>query len=123
MSLKEARNALAARLAPELETKFKIFPGPKDLGRITQPTLLLVRTDVGKLPEAPLGFLMNSCTLYVIDNITDDEDRLDDLLEEVLEALDSSNTRWLKASRDRWGETNPCYRVTLEIIGKRKDPA
>ena len=119
-----ARNTLALALKPALGRKFNIFPAPSSLDTITKPTLVLVRNTVEKLPAAPGGHLLNTFGLWVICPLTlteKSEDALDDLLDEVTEALDEiSATNWTSADRDLWNETNPAYRITLTAHSRRK---
>ena len=123
MSLASARNGLADALRPALPG-YNIFPAPQSLDTITKPTLALIRTNVEKAPEAPLGFHMNTLSLWVICPITlanKSEDALDDLLEEVLEALDEvAVTRWSTAERSVWGDANPAYNISLQTLSNRK---
>lgn len=123
MSVAEARTELAAALKPALGKQFAIFPAPESLDEITKPTLHLFRTRVEKLPQAPMGFHLNSFALWVIAPANASEDTLDDLLEDVLEALDSStDSLWSDAERDIYGDPgNPAYRITLQTHSNRKD--
>lgn len=122
-TLKAVRAQLIADLKPTLGKKFTLFPDGNTLrDSLSKPALVLTRTQVEKLAEAPLGFYSNSMTLTVIDNVLDNEDHLDDLLDDVLEALDGVNTglKWESATRATYNDSNPAYQITLTVHSTRK---
>jgi hypothetical protein len=120
LSVELARKQLGESLKPALP-EFAVFPAPGGLDEITKPTLHLMRTRVEKLPQAPAGAYSHSFDLWVIAPQHASEDRLDELLDDVLEALDeTSRTLWTDATRDSYSDTNPAYRITLTTTSKRK---
>lgn len=118
-----ARRQLAELLRPALGKMFDIFPVAEERDTYTKPTLLLKRSRVE--PFRTPGHLVNTFELYVIEPQTNtevSEDSLDDLLDEVLEALDeSTDSLWTEAERITLGQPgNPAYRITLTLHAERK---
>lgn len=114
------RKAITDAIGPLLPSKkYSIFPTAGGKNAFTKPTILLERSELATLKEAPLsGTFISTYTLLIISHhlIADDpEDFLDDICDEVLEALEDSKIAvWTDAKRVVYNGTNPCYNVTLQ---------
>lgn len=120
------RSDLAAALQPLLPANTKIVDVPRSLDGIEakKPVVMLYREDVTKAPNA-IGDYFNSFALWVVSpliNTIRAEDNLDDLLDEVLRALDQvSWLNWTTAERSVFGDNQaPAYKVTLTVISTKQ---
>lgn len=121
-ALAMARQQLAEALEAELGGAWDLFPDPNTLrDTITRPAIIISRSKVEPLPAAPVGHLLNTFTLSLIDNKTADEDHLDDLLSDLLDALqDVAQVTWTDATRATFNGTNPAYEITIQAPQHRK---
>jgi hypothetical protein len=121
--MKTLRNQLGDALSGALGKSWAVFPDPTTFrDTFTKPTLILERTKLEPLPEAPAahGVWKDSLNLILVDNDTDNEDHLDELLEDVIEALDEVlGVRWLSAERGMY-QLNPTYKITLSTTSTRE---
>lgn len=92
-------------------------------GRAITSRSVLVRVDtVAPSPEAPLSHRLYTYTLLVVvpfsDATADAEDALDQLLEDVLDVIETDTVlpMWRTAQRAVYGETYlPAYAVELDV--------
>jgi hypothetical protein len=121
-ALRQVRQALIEGLADSLGDDFSMFPDPNSIRDLpTRPTLVLIRSTVEKLPAAPRASYSNALTLVLIDNRTEDEDHLDDLLDAVLAALDDvPAVIFTTATRSTYGDSNPAYEIALTAYSTKE---
>lgn len=117
-----ARAQLAAALKPLLPSQVKLVNVPRSLDGIetNKPVVLLYREKLAKAPNA-LGDYLATFALWVITPGIDPqraEDALDDILDDVILALDSiSFVQWTTAERSTFGDSQaPAYRIDLTVI-------
>lgn len=115
------RAQLAAVLKPLLPAAVKIIDVPRGVDAIEskKPVIILYRESRKKAPNA-IGDYFDSFTMWVVSPFIDvrrAEDGLDNLLDDVLLALDDiGNLRWENAERSVFGEQQaPAYKITLTI--------
>lgn len=120
------RSDLAAALQPLLPANTKIVDVPRSLDGIEakKPVVMLYRDEVSKAPNAQ-GDYFNSFALWVVSPIINTiraEDNLDDLLDDVLRALDQvSWLNWSTAERSVFGDNQaPAYKVNLTVISNKE---
>lgn len=119
MSLAQARKDLGASLKTALGNTWAVFPDARSLDAISKPTLQLMRTKVGRLPEAPRsGWRVSTFELVVIAPSNASDDALEGYVEDVLDALDTlTDIAWDPAERGVWpsaaAATNPAYSITF----------
>lgn len=124
MSTKQTRNLLAAELTKHLpKRKYLIFPNAADRDAIGKPTLILVRDSIQPLPEMSFSaYRANTFQLLVISPRIDDDDFIDDLADEVLDALALIPGAFFSlAQRRTYGESNPAYEITVTFPDDRQN--
>ena len=119
------RSDLAAALKPLLPATIKIIHVPRGLDGVetNRPVVMLYREGVTKAPNGQ-GFYLNDFALWLISpNIdpTRAEDSLDNLLDEVIAALDPLDwVNWSQVERSTFGDNQaPAYKITLQIVTNR----
>lgn len=115
------RQQLAELLKPLLPSAVKIIDVPRSVDGIEskKPVIILYRETRGKAPNS-VGDYMDTFTLWVVSPFVDvrrAEDGLDDLLDEVLLALDTITwLNWSTAERSMFGDQQaPAYKITLSV--------
>ncbi len=116
----EGRAVLAERLQEALGKGWSVIDQPRSVDAIARPTLVLERDRVERAPGSPMGYTVDTFSLYMLDARTDDEDHLDALLEDVLDALDSIKAPWQSAARGVY-RNQPGYVITLPLPARRKE--
>jgi len=119
-TFQDGRAVLAERLQESLGKSWSVIDQPRTVDQIARPTLVLERDRVERAPGAPIGHTIDTFSLYMLDARTDDEDNLDGLLEDVLDALDTIKAPWQSAARGVY-KNQPGYVITLPIPARRKD--
>lgn len=116
------RSDLAAALKPLLPAGTKIVDVPRGLDGIetARPVVMLYRERLEKAPNA-IGAYFNTFALWIVSPNVDPrraEDQLDNMLDEVIVALDSlSWLNWANAERSTFGDNQaPAYKVELTIV-------
>jgi hypothetical protein len=114
-----ARNELVTLLDGLLPTDVDVIPYARAIDAPKRSTVLVRIDEVvpDPLPQVWRGYKF---ALVLIAARTDPDgpadDELDALLEDVLYAIDQSDTiTWDKASRAVYRDTNPAYEVTLNV--------
>lgn len=121
-TMAQVRNTLTSTLKPALGKRFVIFPQGNGVDEVTKPTLLLERTRVEKLPQAPRSAHQNFFDVILLVPSNSSEDYLDDVLEDVLEAFDDlPDALWSSAERAVFEAVYPCYRISIQALSVRKD--
>jgi hypothetical protein len=125
MSTVRTRTFLAKALEDALpKRKYVIFPDSLNRDAIGKPTLVLVRDAIQPMPEAPGSFRANTFGLFVVSDRVADADYLDDLVDEVLDALTSiPNALFSQAERRPFSDTNPAYEITVTFPDDRQKEA
>jgi hypothetical protein len=120
------RSELAAALKPLLPVKTKIIDTPRSIDGLeaNKPVVMLYRETLAKAPNAQ-GSYFNTFALWIISPGIDPiraENALDDLLDEVVVALDQiSWLNWTTAERSVFGDNQaPAYKVNLTVIGNKE---
>ena len=115
------REQLADLLKPLLPSNVKIIDVPRSVDGIEakKPVIIIYRETRGKAPNA-VGDYMDTFTLWVVSPFVDvrrAEDGLDDLLDEVLLALDTITwLNWSTAERSMFGDQQaPAYKISLSV--------
>lgn len=112
------RTDLAAALKTGLPREYQIFPAGT-VDSVTRPTLVLERTRIEKLPEAPITHLLNTFALTLICPATFSEDALDEAVQNVIDALDAPDIFYAEAIRGAYN-AQPSYQFTLTAPSNRK---
>lgn len=115
------RKQLAAGLKPLLPKSWIIFPDAQPVNAVARPTLLMQRSALVKSTGAP-GWFESTYSLLIVSDQTiaeTREDYLDNLLEELIEGLDTLLILWSRAERGVFNGTNPSYSVTMTAINNR----
>lgn len=120
------RSDLAAALKPLLPARIKIIDTPRSIDGLesNKPVIMLYRETLAKAPNA-IGTYFNTFALWIISPAIDPvraENALDDLLDEVVVALDQITwLNWTTAERSVFGDNQaPAYKVNLTIIGNKE---
>jgi hypothetical protein len=115
------RQQLADLLKPLLPSNVKIIDVPRSVDGVEakKPVIIIYRETRAKAPNA-IGDYMDTFTLWVISPFVDvrrAEDGLDDLLDEVLLALDTITwLNWSTAERSMFGDQQaPAYKINLSV--------
>jgi hypothetical protein len=117
-----ARAQLAAALKPLLPSKVKLVSIPRSLDGIEsrQPVVLLYREKLEKAPNAQGDYLATFALWIITPGIDPQraEDALDDILDDVILALDGVNfVHWSSAERSTFGDSQaPAYKIDLTVI-------
>lgn len=116
------RSDLAALLKPLLPSTVKIIDVPRSVDGVEakRPVVLLYRESREKQANA-IGDYNDTFTMWVVSPQVDvrrAEDGLDDLLDDVLLALDTITwLNWSRAERALFGEQQaPAYKINLSVI-------
>jgi len=119
------RADLAAALKPLLPARTKIVDVPRSLDGVEtqRPVIMLYRERVEKAPNA-LGDYFNTFALWIISPNVDPkraEDQLDNMLEDVIPALDELTwLNWNFAERSTFGDNQaPAYKIELIVVGNK----
>ena len=119
------RAQLAAMLKPLLPAAVKIIDVPRGVDGIEskKPVVILYRESRTKAPNA-IGDYFDAFTMWVISPIIDPrraEDGLDNLLDDVLLALDDlDGLNWKSAERSVFGDQQaPAYKITLTLAVRK----
>ena len=120
------RSDLAAALKPLLPARTKIIDTPRSIDGLESktPVVMVYRETLAKAPNA-IGTYFNTFALWIISPGVDPiraENALDDLLDEVVVALDQiSWLNWTTAERSVFGDNQaPAYKVNLTVIGNKE---
>jgi hypothetical protein len=116
------RADLSAALKPLLPARVKIVDVPRGLDGVEtqRPVVMLYRERVEKAPNA-LGDYFNTFALWIVSPNVDpkrSEDQLDNLLDEVIPALDELTwLNWSSAERSTFGDSQaPAYKIELTVV-------
>lgn len=119
------RAQLAAALKPLLPASVRIIDVPRSVDGVEskKPVVILYRESRSKAPNAQ-GDYFDAFTMWVISPIIDPrraEDGLDNLLDDVLLALDDlDGLNWKTAERSVFGDNQaPAYKIALTIAVKK----
>jgi hypothetical protein len=120
------RSDLSAALKPLLPANTKIVDVPRSIDGLEakKPVVMLYREEVSKAPNA-IGDYFNTFALWVVSpmiNTVRAEDNLDNLLDDVLRALDQVKwLNWTTAERSVFGDNQaPAYKVNLTVISNKE---
>ena len=117
---KALRKDLGVKLGAALGKGWVIFPDEPPVNTITKPTLILERAKVEH--GVAMGLSKSTYTLVAISNqviANSREDYLDDLIDQVMGALDELTILWSTAERAVWNGTNPAYKITFTATNTR----
>lgn len=116
------RSELAALLKPLLPASVKIIDVPRSIDGLEakRPVVMLFRESREKAPNA-MGDYIDTFTMYVVTpgvDVRRSEDALDDILDQVLDALDTITwLNWTSAERSIFGDNQaPAYKITLTLV-------
>lgn len=116
------RSDLAAALKPLLPARVKIVDVPRSLDGLepNKPVIMLYRETVEKAPNS-IGDYFNQFVIWVVNpgvDIPRAENALDDLLDQVLVALDDITwLNWRNAERSVFGDQQaPAYKINLTVV-------
>lgn len=116
------RSDLAAALKPLLPARIKIVDVPRSLDGLepNKPVIMLYRETVEKAPNS-IGDYFNQFVIWVVNpgvDIPRAENALDDLLDQVLVALDDITwLNWRNAERSVFGDQQaPAYKINLTVV-------
>lgn len=120
------RSDLANALKPLLPARTKIIDTPRSIDGLEAktPVVMVYRESLGKAPNA-IGDYFNTFALWIISPGVDPvraENALDDLLDEVVVALDQiSWLNWTTAERSVFGDAQaPAYKVNLTVVTNKE---
>jgi len=120
------RSDLAAALKPLLPARIKIVDTPRSIDGLesNKPVIMLYRETLAKAPNA-IGTYLNTFVIWIISPGIDPvraENTLDDLLDEVVVALDQVKwLNWTTAERSVFGDNQaPAYKINLTIISDKE---
>lgn len=116
-TLATVRTDVAAALKQQLHG-VTVIDRPAALDVILERTLLVGVAQVDP-PNVACPAWQVRVSLWAVSPLTDDDGHADDdvdaLLEHVLTACDAAGLPWSQAERAIWRESNPCYRIELEV--------
>jgi hypothetical protein len=123
MSTVRTRTFLAKQLEDALpKRKYVIFPNSDKRDEYGKPTLILNRSGIQPLPEAPLVIRANEYQLLVVsDMVIGADDYLDDLVDEVIDALGEIPLAHFQSAERRIHDEHPAYEITLAIPDDRQN--
>lgn len=115
----DARDQVAAALTASLPAaEWVVMPYARDIDPPSKATVM-VRADVIRPSGLPGAWREYDFALLVITPLTDPaaaDAELDDLVEDVLHAVDESRLpTWTSATRGSFEEKFPCYEVALTV--------
>jgi hypothetical protein len=116
------------KLAKELETrlpkgKYLVYADGADRDDIGKPTIVMQRARVEPSPTAPRAYRLNRFVMFVIsDKATDAEDYLDNLADQVIDALsDIPGADFEYADRQTYGNSYPAYQISVVLQDDRQN--
>ena len=116
------RSDLAAALKPLLPARVKIIDVPRSLDGLepNKPVVMLYRETVEKAPNS-IGDYFNQFVIWIVSpgiDVPRAENVLDDLLDQVLVALDDITwLNWRNAERSVFGDQQaPAYKINLTVV-------
>ncbi len=116
------RSDLAAALKPLLPARIKIIDVPRSLDGLepNKPVVMLYRETVEKAPNS-IGDYFNQFVIWIVSpgiDVPRAENALDDLLDQVLVALDDITwLNWRNAERSVFGDQQaPAYKINLTVV-------
>lgn len=120
------RSELATALKAVLPFDYKFVQVPRSLDNIEpgRPVVMIYRDRLEKAPNAQ-GVYFSTLSLWIVTPHVDEtraEDDLDEILDEVIAALDSvSWVNWKTAERSTFGDAQaPAYRVELQVATNKE---
>ena len=119
-----ARAELAAAITPLLPENVRVIDHPKDLDALegtVRAVVMITRT--GIKPNGP-SYLMDFEVVVIEPKSDQDgysEDSLDEITDELIEALDADNTlTWTQATRSTYADTLPAYKFDITQIATKE---
>lgn len=120
------RSDLVAALKPLLPARIKFVDSPRSLDGLEAktPVVQVYRETLAKAPNAQ-GTYLNTFALWIISpgvDVPRAEDTLDDLLDQVVVALDQVKwLNWTTADRSVYGDAEkPAYKINLTILSDKE---
>lgn len=111
---KVVSDALAAQLPPR---KYKIVPTARSLDQLEahRPVVMVVRREIADAATNPMGDYQETIDLWVVEPSIASEDRLDDALDDVLEAVERIPfIAFTRAERSIFGDQeSPAWRLEV----------
>lgn len=112
------RKTIADALGKELNARrYKIVPTARNLDQLEakRPAVMIVRRQITDAPTNPMGDYEETLDLWVIEPSEASEDRLDDALDDVLEAVERIPfLRFTTAERSVFGDQEyPAWRLEV----------
>lgn len=121
------RQYVAGVLTDHLPPGVRLLPYARNVDNPTRDTVMIRADEVTPFGAAPLsGHRVYRFTLICVGKLTDDtgpaDDGADELLEDVLHAVDTSDQlEWTRAVRGAWLDTNhPAWDITLEATYRKE---
>ena len=118
------RDYLEAQLKPLLPGTWTFIPNQTMPETISQTVVILKHGRIEKLPAAPIGHLLNTVTLTIVDPHVDEvkaENALDDAVVELCSAIDGMDRiNWSLAEKVTVKDPYIGWDITLTVITEKE---
>jgi hypothetical protein len=122
-TVKHTRRIIFEKLSALLpKDKYVFIPESKTVDAIAKPTLLLTRSRIQPLPEVAISaYRANEFQLFVV-SPSQSEDTLDDLVDEVLDAIAKIPNAFFSDATAGAFQDKPAYEITVTFPDDRQTP-